>query len=367
MSAVFSDFKQAIGIKLSGGNPVPEIERMVMLFGCLANNNLNIAQSLQGLLLLAAMPGKWDSVAQLFMQRTNLAQELTFANVRAAITQEFERANRPIDRSVHKISAVKRKGPHLQYRPQSNQQHSQPGTSRQHQQQGQQQGQAPKKRHNSCQHKEKQERRARKQANDHSHFASTARIEDGVEPPQAPTFINASQPSRIAPHHSSVASFCKNGIEYRKVSLVPPPKPTIINSVWPSLNEAREICDQLAVPKTAKNLKPLEAPKVPAPVKPTADPFDSYRKAKKAVYDMTKPPKPVASTSKGKEKARLVERIWSLFYSDPDLELFDNYEESGYDGAAAPMEDCDPSHDPPVSLGDSETYERRLDRISRLE
>jgi hypothetical protein len=221
MSVVYADFKQVINVKLSGGNPVPEIERMATLFGCLANNNLTIANSLQGLLLLAAMPGKWDSVVQLFMQCPNLAQELTFANVRAVITQEFERANRPIDHSALKLSAIKCKGPDPSHRPQQNQQHPQqnqqhpqPGTSRQHQQQGQQQGQAPKKRRGGRQEKQKQERRARKQEhNDHSHFASSATIAEVVEPSLAPTYINALQPSRAAPLHSSVASFGKNRIE----------------------------------------------------------------------------------------------------------------------------------------------------------
>ena len=124
-----------------------------------------------------------------------------------------------------------------------------------------------------------------------------------VEAQPASSWINASQPSRTAPLHSSVASFGKNGIEYRNVSLAAP-KPMPAVSVWPSLNEAWEICDALAIPKTAKNVKPLEAPKVPAPIKPTVD---SYEKGAQAVNKMMKPPKPVASSSKGKGK--LVTRI----------------------------------------------------------
>jgi hypothetical protein len=81
----------------------------------------------------------------------------------------------------------------------------------------------------------------------------------------------------------------------------------------------------------AKNLKPLEAPKVPAPIKPTADPFDSYEKAAKAVNQMMKPP--VASSSKGKGK--FVTRIRTPpRFPSPDLEHFKNYEQSGFDWAA---------------------------------
>jgi len=142
-----------------------------------------------------------------------------------------------------------------------------------------------------------------------------------VEPQPAPSWINASQPSRTAPLHSSVTSFGKNRIEYRQVPLAAP-KPVPAKSVWPSLNEAREICNSLAIPKMAKNLKPLKAPKVPAPIKPTADPFDSYEKVAQAVNKMIK--LPVASSSKG--KGRLVTRIRTpLRFPSPVLEHFENY------------------------------------------
>ena len=163
MSAIYADYKQVIGLRLSGGNPVPEMERMAELFGRLAANNFTIPDALQGLTLLAAIPAKWDSVAQLFMQRSNLASALTFANVRETITQEYERSVRPIDRSAHKLSAVKRKGPDPAYRPQQQQQ-QQPGTSRQHQQQSQEQGGQKPKRCSGRQEKQKQERCARKQS-----------------------------------------------------------------------------------------------------------------------------------------------------------------------------------------------------------
>jgi len=69
MPAVYADFKLLINSKLSGGNPIPEIERMAMLIDRLTTNKFTLADNLQGLILLAAIPGKWDSVAQLFMQR----------------------------------------------------------------------------------------------------------------------------------------------------------------------------------------------------------------------------------------------------------------------------------------------------------
>ena len=144
-SANFADFKTALSIKLQGGNPIPEIEKMATIFGRLATNNLPITPMMQGMILLAALPPKWDSVTQVFMQRPDLTTALTFANVRDAIETEYERHGQPLDHSAHKLSAVRRKGPDLGYKP-NYQQSQQPGPSRQQQGQGQGQAFRPKRR-----------------------------------------------------------------------------------------------------------------------------------------------------------------------------------------------------------------------------
>jgi hypothetical protein len=92
MPAVYADFKQVINLKLSGGNPVPEMERMATLFNRLPANNLSLTANLQGLMLLAALPNKWDNVAQLYMQRTDLSTSLMFVNIRTLVKQEYKRA-----------------------------------------------------------------------------------------------------------------------------------------------------------------------------------------------------------------------------------------------------------------------------------
>jgi len=137
MPAIYADFKQVINIRLTGGNPIPDMERMATLFGRLTTNSLTLPNNLQALLLLASLPPKWDSIAQLYLQHTDLATMLTFNNVRAAVKQEYERSNRPVDSSAQKLSAVKHKGPDPSYCPQ---QQPQAGPSRQpHGQQQQQQ------------------------------------------------------------------------------------------------------------------------------------------------------------------------------------------------------------------------------------
>jgi hypothetical protein len=42
MPAVYADFKQVLNIKLSGGNPIPDLERMATLFGRLGANSLTL-------------------------------------------------------------------------------------------------------------------------------------------------------------------------------------------------------------------------------------------------------------------------------------------------------------------------------------
>jgi hypothetical protein len=142
VSALYVDFKQVLATKLSGNNPISEIERLTTLFRRLNNSPLQLSQTLQAMILLAALPPKWDSVAQMFFQRTDLANALTFENVRKAIVYEYERHGRPTDQSANKLSAVKRKGPNPAHHQQQQQQprpqqqrapQPQPGPSQQQQ------------------------------------------------------------------------------------------------------------------------------------------------------------------------------------------------------------------------------------------
>ena len=58
MSVVYADFKQVVRLKLFGGNPIPEIERMAMLFSRLMTNNFAIPITLLDMILLATLPAK---------------------------------------------------------------------------------------------------------------------------------------------------------------------------------------------------------------------------------------------------------------------------------------------------------------------
>jgi hypothetical protein len=145
--------------------------------------------------------------------------------------------------------------------------------------------------------------------------------------------------------HTTIATFGKNGsIAYRQQAIThavaPPTKAT---PIWPSLQQAHEICNNLQIPKTAKNLKPLEAPLIQSTITPM-DPADQRQAAAKKVnamldkgtaaleYQFTLKDV-VATTSKmpsrkDKGKGRLIERI-STPPHDPDAwwrNDLDNYE-----------------------------------------
>jgi len=115
---VFSDFKKTITFRISGnGHPAPEIIKLQNLIDQLRLNNVILDDFLQSMILLSAIPSKWDNVPATILA-TKKRDELTFILVRDALVTEFERKNTNVNSgsSAKKISNVKRKGPEPQHR-----------------------------------------------------------------------------------------------------------------------------------------------------------------------------------------------------------------------------------------------------------
>ena len=95
--------------------------------------------------------------------------------------------------------------------------------------------------------------------------------------------------------------------------------------MWPSLQEARDICDAVGVAKTAKNLRPLEIQRLPT----SEDPVAKSRKYQKMV-NKAKAITIEANEAYAAYKARnLEQRIRSPSYADvPDWRDSDNYKNS---------------------------------------
>ena len=111
MSAIFADYQAAISFKVTGGqNPLVEIQQLNTLFECLAANSMSISDPMQGMILLNALPVKWDSVGMVYLQSTCQLINVSFQAVREVVMAEFEHTTCPSTIAMNKISAVKRKG-----------------------------------------------------------------------------------------------------------------------------------------------------------------------------------------------------------------------------------------------------------------
>jgi hypothetical protein len=82
MSTKFSSFKQVLALKLSGGNPIPDLKRFATLFSHLNDRGLDLNDHMEAL-ILAALPAKWDGIAQQLLQRNQ--QHLMFPSIHSRI------------------------------------------------------------------------------------------------------------------------------------------------------------------------------------------------------------------------------------------------------------------------------------------
>jgi gag-polypeptide of LTR copia-type len=223
ISNICADLQATLHVKISEGqNPQVEMQRLLTLFERLHANGMTINDPIQGMMLLNALPQKWDGVAMVYLQGQNVLANVTFASVRDAIMAEFERTSRPSSLAIQKISAVKRKGKSPTFKEQTRtHQLSAPKAS----------GDAPQGA------PDKKKRRGGKKAKVHA-IVSSALIPESVAkhlqeshhveaPAASPTLayrtgIVVGGPSR-APVSvpSTIASFNSSGIHFRKSE---PPK-----------------------------------------------------------------------------------------------------------------------------------------------
>ena len=111
VSAIFADYQAAISLKVTGGqNLQVEIQQLNTLFECLAANGMSISDPMQGMILLNALPAKWDSVGMVYLQSTCQLTNVSSQAMREAVMAEFEHTTRSSTIAMSKILAVKRKG-----------------------------------------------------------------------------------------------------------------------------------------------------------------------------------------------------------------------------------------------------------------
>ena len=71
---------------------------------------MSISDPMQGMILLNALPVKWDSVGMVYLQSTCQLTNVSFQAVREVVMAEFERTTHSSTIAINKILAVRRKG-----------------------------------------------------------------------------------------------------------------------------------------------------------------------------------------------------------------------------------------------------------------
>ena len=166
ISGLITDFHRAAFTKVSGmQNPQVKIQAIHTLWERLQANQIEIPDYIQGMLLLGAIPNKWDHIAAMYMQGMQTMMSVTFTSVQQAIMAEYEWTQCPSSNIATKISAVKRKGKSPQF---SEQRQAKPRYAANHNQEDRP---APKK---------KRGKRSGKQAREHSHIVSSALVPEAV-------------------------------------------------------------------------------------------------------------------------------------------------------------------------------------------
>jgi gag-polypeptide of LTR copia-type len=109
---IYKDYELTHSIRLvTGENSEIQIQKIWTILERLRANGCDLSNYLQGMLLLEAIPKKWDTIAQLYCNGMQMAN-ITFNSVQDTIMAEFERTARPaqLAHQADKISAMKRKG-----------------------------------------------------------------------------------------------------------------------------------------------------------------------------------------------------------------------------------------------------------------
>ena len=113
-SHIYGDFRTLLKFKISGGqHPAAEITRFFTLLECLKANGVALPDNVQGMMLLNALPARWDHVSAIYLQGKSKVDEIKFMEVQQAIIAEFDRTGR--GSGQHVINAKKRKGEHPRY------------------------------------------------------------------------------------------------------------------------------------------------------------------------------------------------------------------------------------------------------------
>ena len=204
VSCLFGDFKAVTQFHFSGTqHPVAEISCFNTHNQRLVASGVTLSGYILGMLLLGALPSKWDHVAAIYLEGKTAHTTIDYTEVRNAIIVEYDRTGTVggLQQHAHEISAVKRKGDH----PSFSQQRSNSN--------------APKARDDRQASSNKKKPKKSKGKGKQAHFVEH-------EPAPTPFSLAASavcpmialQPSRAGPSTTTVASINPHQVTYSTVA-----------------------------------------------------------------------------------------------------------------------------------------------------
>ena len=113
-SSIYKDFKETLNIRLNPGqHPSQQIDRMVAAFQRLTAASIIIPPQIQVMILLSALPQKWEMLVSIVTQQ-HVLTTIQLSHVHNAILAQYESENvrssgKGKQQHANKLSAVKRK------------------------------------------------------------------------------------------------------------------------------------------------------------------------------------------------------------------------------------------------------------------
>jgi hypothetical protein len=88
-TTIYKDFKEVLSVRLlANNNPLPAIEKMAASFQCLSEVKVTVPEQIQAMMLLSALPQKWEMLVSIVTQQHDL-NKIKFIDVRNAILTQF--------------------------------------------------------------------------------------------------------------------------------------------------------------------------------------------------------------------------------------------------------------------------------------
>ena len=250
----YRDLKEAISIRFdSSKHPGPQIDRMIAAFNQISQTvttgsitvDPSINSVLQGLIVMAAIPPKWENLVSILCANNELV-ELDIDTVREAVVTQYENeTNHGGHKGAHnaqKITAVKWKCGNPRFSQQEHPQQPQASPSNPNQQQSFRQ-------HGSRGNKGRggKPNKGKKRA-DHSHVASVAAF-------AAPVFT---QDVALPPPSSSTITSFGPGGSTMLWTIYQSPSMSRVDGVYPSVNQVLSLLEHMDVSPTIQHTKTLE-------------------------------------------------------------------------------------------------------------